>query len=64
MQQVDIDRLEQMIDDYSLSVLLDDLANICRAKAGHIQANYDDAAVARTWAEVAKRIEAVTGVAP
>jgi len=49
--------LESLIDSSSLADVLDSLAEIAHAKAQHIQENWQDISLARTWNNVGKRIE-------
>jgi hypothetical protein len=48
--------LERMVDLQSLAAVLDALVEIADAKANHIRENWQDAALARTWECVARRI--------
>jgi hypothetical protein len=50
--------LESMIDSSSLADVLDSLAEIAHAKAQHIEENWQDISLARTWDGAGKRIEA------
>jgi hypothetical protein len=49
--------LEQLIDKSTLADVLDSLAEIAHAKAQHIQENWQDVSLARTWDCAGKRIE-------
>jgi hypothetical protein len=49
--------LEQLIDKSTLADVLDSLAEIAHAKAQHIQENWQDVSLARTWDSAGKRIE-------
>jgi ABC-type iron transport system FetAB permease component len=49
--------LEQMIDANTLADVLDSLAEIAHAKAQHIEENWQDVSLARTWDNAGKRIE-------
>ena len=44
-----IDALEAMIDNNSLSGVLDLIAEVCSAKADHILTNWQDEATADQW---------------
>jgi pyruvoyl-dependent arginine decarboxylase (PvlArgDC) len=57
------EKLETMMDHRSLNSVLDVLATICREKAEHIRANWQDAATARPWDRAARRIDEVTALA-
>lgn len=48
--------LEDMIDKYSLSEVLAELASICYDKAEHIRQSYDDRVTARTWEKAGARV--------
>lgn len=50
------DALEESIDDNSLQFWLYELAAICEEKAMHIEANWQDAALARLWNRAANTI--------
>ena len=41
--------LEKMVDDTDLSTVIYALSNICRAKAEHLRANWQDAQSAKVW---------------
>lgn len=42
--------LEQAIDEFGLSNVLDVIASVCMEKAHHIRQSYDDIPLARVWA--------------
>jgi hypothetical protein len=51
------DTLESIIDQNSLSSLLQALAEVCEEKATHVQENWQDAVLSREWADAARKIE-------
>jgi hypothetical protein len=53
----DVQILEQIIDRVGLAELADTIARIANEKAGHVQANWQDANLAKTWTRVAKRFD-------
>jgi hypothetical protein len=53
--------LEELVDADSLDGVLEALAAICREKADHIRANYDDRSLARAWAIAGIRLEILAG---
>lgn len=58
--QIDKDMIEALIDEHSLSDVVQALAEICREKAEHIRTNWqDDTALVRAWARVASKIDKV-----
>ena len=50
------DELEIMIDRSSLHEVLNALADICAQKADHIQSNYQDKPLAKTWMKVSWKL--------
>ena len=57
---IDVDtdhRLENLLDEHGLTVLLDALTAICRAKAAHLRENWQDNRTARDWDATALKIE-------
>ena len=42
-------QLESLVDQHGLSAVLNELANICTAKADHIRSSYSDESLARCW---------------
>lgn len=55
-EQYDMDQLEQLIDNYGLSYLLDMLATVCCHKAEHILASYGDVELSDQWEIAASNI--------
>lgn len=49
--------LESLIDGASLSTVLEDLIAVCRAKAEHLRANWQDESSARVWERDAAVLE-------
>ena len=43
------ERLEEMVDDYSLPTVLEILADVCLLKETHINENWQDEQTARYW---------------
>jgi hypothetical protein len=57
------DALESIIDQNSLSSLLQALAEVCEEKATHVLDNWQDKALAAEWTGAARKIErALAGV--
>jgi hypothetical protein len=42
-------QLEDLIDQHGLSAVMDALADVCRAKADHVAANWQDETLALRW---------------
>jgi hypothetical protein len=55
------DSLESLVDgqDDGLQGVLDALALVCRAKAEHLESNWQDKAAAKWWTSAAKKIERI-----
>lgn len=51
------DRLERLVDDHGLAAILASLVEVCRAKAVHLESNWQDEQSASVWTVTAKRIE-------
>lgn len=49
--------LESLIDKHNLDEVVQALADICFAKAEHLQANWQDAATAKTWNRAGKALD-------
>jgi hypothetical protein len=45
----ELEQLERLIDQTSLSAVLDALQTICDGKAEHLQSNWQDAGAAKNW---------------
>ena len=54
------DTLESLVDRNTLSVVLQALANVCDAKADHVEANWQDKALARNWTRMAKHFDRIS----
>ena len=54
---IDIQTLEQIIDRVGLAELADSIARIAYEKAEHVQANWQDANLARVWNRVGRRFD-------
>ena len=53
------DLIEQQIDRYSLTVVLDALEEICHGKAIHLASNWQDTSSAKVWSQAASRLDRV-----
>ena len=53
--------LEAMVDATSLAVVLGALFVICREKADHVRANWQDESLAKSWDRAALRLNEVVG---
>lgn len=51
--------LETLVDRYGMAQVLLALANICIDKSGHVQINWQDTDLARTWAGLGARLAIV-----
>jgi len=51
------DILEQQIDRYTLTVVLDALEEVCFMKAQHLEENWQDKASAKAWHDAAMRLD-------
>ena len=49
--------MEEFIDAYGITSLLDVIANIANGKADHLRENWQDETAARDWAKVAAKID-------
>jgi hypothetical protein len=52
-------QLEELIDKSNLVDVVEQLAQICRLKADHIESNWQDSALAKRWIKAANAIENV-----
>ncbi len=50
--------LEALVDRHGLSAVLNELANICAAKAEHIATNWQDASLAKAWDKDSRTVAA------
>lgn len=50
------DAIEELIDQNSLSAVKEALANVCFEKAEHIQSNWQDSDLAKTWENAGRKI--------
>lgn len=53
-------QLEEMIDRHSLAKVLDMLAGVCGQKASHIEENWQDYKLAKTWDRAANRLHTLS----
>jgi hypothetical protein len=53
------EKLEAFIDKFGINPLLDMLTEICYEKAEHIEANWQDKALAKMWIKDAKALAKV-----
>jgi hypothetical protein len=60
MTPEDCAHLEALIDKHSIASVLWSLAAICDGKAEHVAVNWQDAALARQWTDVAQALAKVT----
>lgn len=58
-QQQTAEQLEKFIDRFSLDKIIEEIAHICREKAGHIRENWQDEQTAKTWDKNALQLEKV-----
>ena len=56
LRQTVMEKLETMIDVYTLASLLDMLAEISSVKADHIRENWQDERTAERWDKMAARL--------
>lgn len=49
-------QLEQMIDRHGLANVLEQIADICGAKAEHLRTNWQDTNAARYWDKAARAV--------
>ena len=56
--------LENMVDRTDLSKVVNDLIEICHAKAEHLRSNWQDEQAARLWEKSAKALEQANGKIP
>ena len=61
IQKADVDDLEQMMDRTSLAAVIAALADICHAKAEHVDVTWQDAGLAGSWRRDARKLEAHAG---
>jgi len=57
MSNPDMNALETIIDRSTLHHVVETLADICREKAEHLRANWQDEAAARTWEKAALKLD-------
>lgn len=50
------DELEDVIDSVGLSAFLDRVADICHAKAEHVQSTWQDVYLAKLWERAGNKI--------
>lgn len=51
--------LERLLDGSDLDTVVDQLAQICRLKADHVQSNWQDEPLAKEWLKAANAIEKI-----
>ncbi|TPJ33693.1 hypothetical protein [Mesorhizobium sp. B2-8-3] len=51
-------QLEQLLDAIGMERLLTALSNICAEKQAHVEANWQDKALATAWGRMADRLDA------
>ncbi len=56
--KADLDELEGLVDRYSLTGVVEALAQISFEKADHIRTNWQDQVTAREWDRSAKQLDA------
>jgi hypothetical protein len=59
METKDRDILEGLVDGYSLTEVMEALAEICDEKADHILTNWQDEKTSKVWTHVALKIAQV-----
>jgi hypothetical protein len=47
-------KLEQLVDTYSVSILLEALSTICWEKSSHVLESYNDGDLSKMWERVGK----------
>jgi hypothetical protein len=52
-----LDAIEQLIDQSDLKQCLEDIVQICHAKAEHLRSNWQDEVGARSWERDAKKLD-------
>ena len=57
LSQAQCDELESLIDNSSLSEVVNELTRICYAKAFHLLANWQDKGQAKEWTTAARKLE-------
>lgn len=53
------DQLERLVDEVGLASVLEALAEVCYAKAGHIEENWQDQLLANAWTRAGRRVDSV-----
>jgi hypothetical protein len=53
------DKLEELVDKKTLMYVVEELGNVCHAKADHIQENWQDMQTARVWRRAAKLLDSL-----
>jgi hypothetical protein len=59
MDQEDEEKLEALIDQYSLTDVLASLVDICYGKAEHLASDWQDETAAKSWEQDAKIIDRI-----
>lgn len=54
-----VERLEAIVDAYGLAETISALSIVCNEKAGHIQETWQDAGLARLWANFSNKLDAM-----
>lgn len=52
-----LEQVEQMVDEWGLSTVLQALRDVCVVKAAHVITNWDDQTQARAWDRAGTRIQ-------
>ncbi len=63
LANIDADAIEGMIDRFGLSATLETIADIAREKSDHIESNWQDPNLARSWNRIANRIDRTAAAA-
>lgn len=62
MDTEEMQAIEAIIDKLGLSDTLHIIADICTAKANHVESNWQDAALAGQWESAAMRVDRLADV--
>jgi hypothetical protein len=55
--------IEEAIDRFTLTVVLDAIEEVCDGKALHLASDWQDVRSAKVWAQAARRIDRIRGFA-
>ena len=63
LNEPNADAIEVMIDRFGLEAVLETVADIARDKSDHIESNWQDHNLARSWNRIANRIDRTAAAA-